>query len=531
MLPGLAGSYWMDSTDATSFPHLAEDVETEVVVVGGGIAGLCTAWELARAGRSVVLLEGSRIAAGTSGFTTAKVSALHTLTYARLRRSAGPEAARLYARSQQEAVEHAAEVAAELGADCELERVPAFVWAESASGLDRIREEAEAAREAGLEASLVAETGLPFPVAGAVRVEGQAQFHPRRFLLALAADLVRLGGRIFERSRADGLHQNGPCRVTVRGGGTVTASDVVVATHYPVFDRMLLFPRLSPRRELVVAATVPADHDPGGMYINAEQPVRSVRTAPFPDGMRLLIVTGESFAPGSSGVAQRFAQLAGWTRERFDSPQFVYHWAAQDIDTTDGVPFVGRAPGGSGHLWVATGFGGWGMSGGVMAGRLLAALITGEQPPWTGLYDPRRLHLGREAVPLAENQAKVAWHFVGDRLRGRPGSAAEGLPPDCGTVLGIDGRQCAVYRDPDGRLHTLSARCTHLGCLVRYNEAERSWDCPCHGSRYAVDGSVLEGPATAPLARLDTGPAETPDDGPAEPTEPATSAAAAGADG
>lgn len=515
MLPGLAGSYWMDSTDSTSYPPLAGEVEADVVVIGGGIAGLCTAWELTRAGRAVVLLEAARIAAGTSGFTTAKVSALHGAgVYSRLRRSAGPEAARLFARSQQDAVEHTARTITELGADCELERVPAFVWAETPRGLESVRAEAEAAREAGLEAELVSDTELPFPVAGAVRVDGQAQFHPRRFLLALAADTVRRGGRIFELSRADALHRNGPCRVSVRGGGTVTASEVVVATHYPVFDRMLLFPRLTPRRELVVAAAVPPDHDPGGMHINAERPVRSVRTAPFPDGMRLLVVTGEHFTPGAGQVTERFERLASWARERFDNPQILYHWAAQDNDTSDGVPFVGRTPGGGGHLYAATGFGGWGMTGGVLAGRLISALIGGEELPWTALYDPRRLHLGREALPLATAQAKVAAHFVGDRLRRAPGKAAEELPPDCGAVLQVGGRQCAVYRDRDGRVHTLSARCTHLGCLVRFNDAERSWDCPCHGSRFAVDGSVLHGPATAPLAHFDPDSVEAPE-GPA----------------
>ncbi|MFF4648801.1 FAD-dependent oxidoreductase [Streptomyces sp. NPDC001380] len=508
----------MDSSPGTDFPRLDEDVETDVVVVGGGIAGLCTAWELVRSGLGVVLLEAGRIAAGTSGSTTAKLSSVHGTAYGRLRRSAGPEAARLYARSQQEAVEHAAAVAAELGADCELERVPAFVWTESARGVDRVREEAEAAREAGLEASVTLETGLPFPVAAAMRVEDQAQFHPRRFLLALAEDLVRRGGRVFERSRAAALHRSGPCRVAVRDGGTVTASDVVVATHYPVFDRMLLFPRLSPRRELVVAATVPAGHDPGGIHINAEKPLRSVRTAPFPDGMRLLIATGEPFAPGAGDVVRRFERLAEWTRERFDSPQIVYHWAAQDNDTADGVPFVGRAPGGD-HLYVATGFGGWGMSGGVMAGRLLSALVTGgQEPPWTGLYDPRRLHLGREALPMAGYQAKAARYFVGDRLRGRSARAVAELPPDCGAVLHLDGRRCAVYRDRAGRLHAVSARCTHLGCLVRYDDAERCWACPCHGSRFGVDGSVLEGPATAPLERLEPPPEDAAEDAAGEPS-------------
>ena len=287
MLPGTAESYWMDSTPATGYPPLDGDVEVDVVVVGGGIAGVCTAWELVRAGRSVAVLEADRIASSVTGYTTAKVSSLHTLIYAKIRNSAGAEAARLYAQSQQQAVDRVVAVAAELGIDCDLERLPALTYVESADQVDQVHAEVEAAREAGLAASFVTDTGLPFPIAGAVRVENQAQFHPRKYLLALAEDFTARGGRIFERTRAVELDEGEPCRVTTEHGATVTARDVAVATHYPVFDRALLFARLEPRRELVVAAVIPADRDPGGVFITPEQNTRSVRTTPFRDGQRL----------------------------------------------------------------------------------------------------------------------------------------------------------------------------------------------------------------------------------------------------
>jgi glycine/D-amino acid oxidase-like deaminating enzyme len=244
MLPGTAESYWMDSTPATGYPPLAGDVEVDVVVVGGGIAGVCTAWELVRAGRSVAVLEADRIASSVTGYTTAKVSSLHTLIYAKIRNSAGAEAARLYAQSQQQAVDRVVAVAAELGIDCDLERLPGYTYVESADQVDQVHAEVEAAREAGLAASFVTDTGLPFPIAGAVRVENQAQFHPRKYLLALAEDLTARGGRIFERTRAVELDEGEPCRVATEHGATVTARDVAVATHHPVFDRAMLFARL-----------------------------------------------------------------------------------------------------------------------------------------------------------------------------------------------------------------------------------------------------------------------------------------------
>ena len=499
-LPGTAESYWIDSTSATSYAPLEEDLEVDVAVVGGGIAGVCTAWELARGGASVALLEADRIVTGTTGYTTAKLSSLHGLLYARLRRSFGAEATRQYAQSQQEAIEHVARVTAELRIDCDLERLPAFAYMERQDGVADVRAEVDAASEAGLLASLVTDLDLPFPVAAAVRVEDQAQFHPRKYLLALAEDLTRRGGRIHERTRVVGLHEGAPARLTCERGLTVTARDVVVATHYPVFDRALLFARLAARRELVVAATLPRGGEPSGMYITPEQNTRSVRTTPYRDGQRLLIVTGEAFTPGDGDVTERFAHLVGWTLDRFPGAEVAYRWAAQDNSTPDSVPYIGPLHVGARNVYVATGFGGWGMSNGVLAGLLLSAAIRGQAPAYAGLYDPRRLNLVREGPKLASQQAHVARHFLGDRLRGSHVDSLDDITPGSGAVLRVDGEQRAVFRDSAGSLHALSARCTHLGCIVHFNDAESAWECPCHGSRFGVDGEVLEGPANRPLA-------------------------------
>ena len=503
MLPGTPESYWIDSTPPTSYPRLAEDTEADVAVIGGGIAGVCTAWEVASTGRSVVLLEADRIVTGVTGYTTAKLSALHTLAYARIARAFGKDGAGLYAQSQQSAVERAAALIDELGIDCDLERVPGFTYAESEAEVQHVRDEADAAREAGLPASFVTETGLPFPVAGAVRVEDQAQFHPRKYLLALAEDLSHRGGRIFERTRAVGLDEGQPCRVTTEQGRIVVARDVVVATHYPVFDRALLFARLSPRRELVVAGPIGPERDPGGIYITPEENTRSVRTAPYRDGQRLLILTGEHFTPGTTDVTERFERLLVWARNRFPEVEIAYRWATQDNTTTDGVPFVGPFHPATTHVHVATGFGGWGMSTGIMAGQLLAATIAGERLPWADLYDPRRFHPLREAGPMLELQASVARHFIGDRIRSSHVDSLDGVQAGTGAVIRVRGEQWAVYRDEAGTLQALSARCTHLGCIVRFNDAEGAWECPCHGSRFDVDGSVIQGPANKPLQHKD----------------------------
>ncbi|MFF9523663.1 FAD-dependent oxidoreductase [Streptomyces achromogenes] len=494
-------SYWLHTAPGPEHPALDADLDVDVAVVGAGIAGLSTAHALARAGRRVAVLEAGRAAAGVTGYTTAKLTAQHTLVYDRLRHTRGPDGARLYARSQSEAIEHAAELVEELDIDCEWETRDAYTYVRDPSRVAELHAEADAARRAGLPASFTTETGLPFPVAGAVRVTGQAQFHPVRYLRALTADLLRLGGRVYEHTRVTGLTEGEPYRLTTEAGPVVTARDVVIATHYPVFDRALLFARLSPRRELVVAGPLGDGPDPDGMYITPDENTRSVRTAPYgPDGRRLLVVTGEHFTPGTGDPQAGFDRLAAWAETHFPGVTLDHAWATQDNESTDTVPLVGPFHPAARHTYVATGFGGWGLSNGIMAGLLLTALITGRDCLWRELYDPRRLKsVVREAPSLLKTQAEVARHFVGDRLK-PPGSVAD-LAPGDGALVRSGGERLAVHRDEEGALHAVSARCTHLGCLVSFNRAERAWECPCHGSRFAVDGSVLHGPAVKPLER------------------------------
>ncbi|MFF1509584.1 FAD-dependent oxidoreductase [Streptomyces sp. NPDC058326] len=463
---GDRNSYWMESAPPGGIhPPLDRDLRADVVVVGAGIAGLCTARELARAGREVVVLEAGRIAAGVTGHTTGKLTSLHGMCYERLRRRQGAEAAALYADAQENALRDVVRICEELGVDAEIERRPAYTYTLDEGKAGDVRAETAAASAAGLRATTVTDTGLPYAVAAAVRVEDQLQFHPRRFLLGLADDLLAHGGRVHENTRVTGVHEGTDCRLTVKGGITVHARDVVLATHFPLRCHLTLLMRLSLRRELVVAAPVEERHAPDGMYLTSDHGTRSVRTAPLGEGRRLLIVAGESFEPGSGGVRARYARLEDWARARlpgFAEAPTVHRWAAQDVHTADGVPCIGHEHPDTEHLFVATGFGGWGLSNGVAAGRLLTAHLTGApRPAWMELVDPRRRLPARDLPGVARHQSTVARHFVAGLRTGR--------------------------------------RCTHMGCELGFNEAEQTWECPCHGSRFAHDGKVLQGPATRPL--------------------------------
>jgi glycine/D-amino acid oxidase-like deaminating enzyme/nitrite reductase/ring-hydroxylating ferredoxin subunit len=481
-------SYWIESSSGTSYPRVPSTVRVDVAVIGGGIAGLCTAYELKRRGKTVAVVEADRIAASVTGDTTAKITSLHTTIYAELVDSFGEDQARLYGESQQAGLERIATLVETLGIDCDFERQSAFTYVREQSEVDAIRQEAETAARLGLPASFVTECDLPFPIAGAVRFDQQAQFHPRRYLLALAEQVVGDGSHVFEQSRMTALDEGEPCTVTCESG-QVVADDVVVATHYPVLDRGLMFARLEPHRDVVVAGLLPKGQELDGMYISTESATHSVRVAPHPDG-RLLIVGGEPWKTGKEeDVQARYDKLAAWTTETFG--------------IVDGVPYIGTFHPGADHVYVAAGFRGWGMTNGALSGLLLADLITGVESPWEELYSPNRVKPLTSAKDALKLQVDAVKGLVVETFTPPEVDSVEEIKPGDGAIAKVDGGKTAVFRDEEGALHCVSARCTHLGCVVAFNNAEKSWDCPCHGSRFGTDGAVLQGPANTPLAAVD----------------------------
>jgi glycine/D-amino acid oxidase-like deaminating enzyme/nitrite reductase/ring-hydroxylating ferredoxin subunit len=496
------GSLWIESTPETAYAPLAGDVEVDVAVVGGGITGITLARLLKGAGRSVAVLDAKRILRGATGYTTAKVTVAHSITYSSVAKKFGADGARLYAAANQGALDFIAQTVQEEQIDCDFERKTNYVYAESPDERSQIEGEVEAAQRAGLAASLVEETPLPYPVECAFRLDDQAQFHPRKYLLPLAQALVGDGSHVFEETRVLDVKGSGPLRLE-SDRGTLTARDVVLASHLPMLDRGFFFAKAHPQRSYALACRIAPEGDPDGMYINIGSPTRSVRTARDDQGM-LLLLGGEGHKPGDEPDTEaRYRALEEFGRRHWQIDGVAYRWSTQDYSPVDGVPYVGRLTRRGEHVYVATGFKKWGMTNGTAAAIILADLVLGRANPWAELFDAKRLKPLASAEKFVQENASVARHFVGDRLARGDDVALDALARGEGRLVRVGGRKTAAYRDDAGRLHTLSPVCTHMGCHVHWNPAERSWDCPCHGSRFSGEGSVIQGPATRDLARRD----------------------------
>jgi glycine/D-amino acid oxidase-like deaminating enzyme/nitrite reductase/ring-hydroxylating ferredoxin subunit len=493
-------SFWLETTPETDYPGLADDVSVDVAVVGAGITGITAAVLLKRAGKTVALIDSKRIVRGATGYTTAKVTSGHGSSYRKIRQAFGEEGAGIYAEANEAALARIAQFVDEGGIECDFERKPNYVYAESADDVAELRQEAEVERKAGLATALVDETPLPFTVPAALRLENQAQFHPRKYLLALAATIPGDGSHVFEQSRVQSVKHGQPCEVAV-GRRTVRSDDVIVATQLPIIDSGLFFTKAYPHRSYAVAAPIGGAPDPDGMYINAGTPTRSIRT--LRDGNRVFIqVGGNGHKPGEENTPARYDQLEEFLREHWPgATEAAYRWSTQDYMAHDHVPYVGRLRRRSEHVLTATGYSKWGMTNGTAAAMILADSILGRKNPWAALYDSKR-PIRRSALGsfLSENLS-AGLHFVRDPFSRTDRTTVEELKPGEGAMIRVRGRRTAVYRDERGALHGLSPICQHLYCLVDWNPAERSWDCPCHGSRYSGEGHVIQGPTTEDLKR------------------------------
>jgi glycine/D-amino acid oxidase-like deaminating enzyme/nitrite reductase/ring-hydroxylating ferredoxin subunit len=487
-------SYWNATAPASDFPALEGEIEADVAVIGGGIVGVTTARMLTDRGLKVALVEARRVGEEVTGKSTAKITSQHNIAYTIIEKKFGEEGARLYAEANETGVRTICELAARHDLACNLERKHAFTYTRDDDEVERIEAEAGLAIRLGLPALLTRETGLPFGVKAAMRWDGQAQFHPTRYVKELAATLPGDGCRVFEQSRVTDWD---PHRIAT-GRGAVKARHVVMATHLPLGQTGLFYAEAYPHMHPVIMGRADPARVPPGMYISVETPRHSMRGHRDDESREWMIFTGPSFKHGHvDAERESFEDLEGFAREHF-GVEADYRWTNEDYTPMDHAPFIGWSSSLGDCYLVATGFNAWGISNGTAAAILIADLIEGRDNPWLKLFDATRVKPIAGAKEFAAGTASTASHMVGGYLARKPHSF-DALRPGEAAVLKIDGSNVAGYRDEAGALHALSAVCTHMGCLVGWNETDRSWDCPCHGSRFALDGGIIHGPAVKPL--------------------------------
>jgi len=496
---GASTSPWMASARGTRRTPLAEDLTADVCIVGAGIAGLSTAYQLTREGKSVVVLDDGEIAGGETGRTTAHLTHAMDDRYVELERLHGEKGARLAAESHTAAIDAIERIVRDERIECDFLRVDGYLFVPPGEDRALLERELEAAQRAGLtRVELVSRAPIAhYDTGPALRFPRQAQFHPLSYVTGLVQAILRDGGRIYTGTHVDAVEGGDEAYVGTSSGHRVRAGAIVVATNAPINSRVLIPARQGPYRTYVIGARVPRGSVVRALYWDTADPYHYVRMAGDLTNVspsELLIVGGEDHKTGQADDAElRYERLESWARERFpDIDGIEFRWSGQVMEPVDALAFIGRNPLDKPNVFVATGDSGQGMTHGTIAGLLLADLIQGRENEWATLYDPSRVTL-RAVGELAKEDLNFAAQYVDWMTRGEV-SSLDAIPPDTGAIVRRGLIKVAVYRDERGELHERSAVCTHLGCIVGWNSGEKTWDCPCHGGRFDCYGRVVNGP-------------------------------------
>jgi glycine/D-amino acid oxidase-like deaminating enzyme/nitrite reductase/ring-hydroxylating ferredoxin subunit len=498
-------SVWGRSVGEPMAGALRDGAQADVVVIGAGLAGLSVAYELTRAGRDVLVLDRGPIGGGMTARTTGHLASdLDDYYHAFIDLRGEDEARQLY-RAQAEAIDRVEAIAREENIACDFHRLDAYLFADPDADPEILRREIEACHRVGFADVAWAERA---PVPGrdtgrCLRFPRQARFHPLKYLAGLAQAVQRRGGRVHTHTVVTSVDEEmDGVVVTTASGGTVRAAACVVATNSPINDRVVLHTKQAPYRTYALAGRVPRGSVPDALIYDTRDPYHYVRLQEADEGSHWLIVGGEDHKTGeASTMAERLARLEAWAHEHYPSLQSVEHrWSGQVYEPTDYAAYIGRNPGNL-NVFVVTGDSGQGMTNAVAAGAIIADLVAGGESRYGGVHDPKRVTFGAAATYVEENLT-VASNFAEHLTGGEVDSLAK-IAPGGGAIVRHGLSKVAAYRDESGTLHLVSAVCTHAGCIVHWNPYERCWDCPCHGSHFGVDGTPLQGPAKAPLAKVE----------------------------
>lgn len=496
-------SLWLGQPSTISqLPKLEKDLRVDVAIIGGGITGITAGILLMRAGKSVAVLENARVGAGETGHTTAHLTEIIDTRYYQLISDFGRSGAKQALDSSRAAIDQIQSLIAEYSLEqCAFSRVFGYLYTDHSKGIEDIEKEAEALKKLGVTAQLTDSTPLPFPVARAIQIPNQAQFQPYNYVVQLASILNNAANcAVYEHTRVTEVHDGTPCTLTTDADIRVTATDVIVAANAPVNNWFFLHTKNYAYRTYALAAKLTAPLT-RALYWDNGDPYHYIRTFENESG-EYVIVGGEDHKTGTkTDTLTCYENLEKYTRERFAIEAIPYRWSGQIIEPADGLPYIGLNSL-SKHTYVATGFTGNGMTFGTLAGMLITDQILGVENEWHSLYAATRIHPLASASNFVSENVDFPTYYIKDRISGADTKSVEDVRPNEGKLVTVDGEKCAVFRDAEGHVHTLSAVCPHMGCLVHWNNAEQTWDCPCHGSRFDGTGKLLNGPALTDLKAL-----------------------------
>ncbi|MRH42485.1 FAD-dependent oxidoreductase [Aquibacillus halophilus] len=497
-VPQFPEPYWRESVKLPNFRKLTKNIHVDVGIVGGGITGITTAYLLVKQGYKVALLEAGEILNGTTGHTTAKITAQHGLIYDEFIQHFGEEKAKLYYESSMDALKFIENRITEDNISCDFSHQDAYVYTNSDKYVSKINSEMKAYDKLGIDGETTDTIPFDIPMKSAIVMKNQAQFHPLQYLKHLVEYITDNGGEIYEHTTATDVENGDHPHILTADGYRVTCNYVVAASHFPFYGgEGYYFSRMYPDRSYLIAIKSNKTY-PGGMYISAEQPTRSIRSTSV-DGEELWIVGGERHKTGQGkSTMDHYDALKQFAESHLDMNEYLYRWSAQDLTTLDKLPCIGAVTEDQPEVLIATGYRKWGMTNGTSAALVLADIISKKDNPYIKLFSPSRFQADPDIKKFIQINADVSKHMIKGKLE-YTSNKIEDVENDEAKIVRLNGKRTGVYRDKDGKAHLVDTTCTHMGCEVNWNDGDRTWDCPCHGSRFSISGDVIEGPAKKPI--------------------------------
>lgn len=498
---GNCESLWQASTDEKSFSNQSiPDTDFDVLIAGAGITGLTTALQLQLAGKKCIIAEAHNIGFGTSGGTTAHLNTMLDTPYYTIRKNFSEGAAKLVAEGAKTAIAHIKKNNNNFKIDCDFEEKTAYLFSLNEKQNEELENIASSSWDVGVPVTFVNSSPFPLPYSKIAEIRNQAQFHPGKYLSGLATAFINAGGIIVEDCRVESVEENTIVE-TVTSRGKIRASFFIYATHIPPGVNILHF-RCAPYRSYALAVTLKDDKYPDALGYDMHDPYHYYRTHVI-DGQKYLVAGGEDHKTGHEENTQAcFRRLESHVRSHYNVDKIVHRWSSQYFEPVDGLPYIGNLPGSGENIFVATGFGGNGMIYGTLSGIILADIIVTGDSKYRNVFDPNRLKPIAGFSNFVKEAADVVGHLIGDKFSVDKIEALVDIAPGEAKVVKYEGHSIAIYKSTEGQVYALNSSCTHIKCNVAWNSAEKTWDCPCHGSRFAIDGTMLTAPARKDLERI-----------------------------